>query len=397
MSAAKNKAAQGNLTESLELLIQHLQSNRSDVQTWHQASLLAEQTDQSTLAGFAHRQCISLAPNLAIAYIYAGHWLNNQNDLESAASAYSLAYDLQPERFLSPSNYSNNQVTFDRTVSGGKVLSSFLREKHQLSCGSSEKVREARWVRTDAADITLPKMTLDTTKSCPELFKIDKVRQQPFYETIDFEWATQLIDSKEDILDELRLFLNSEELAKSARPYLSAQEVTQGPLSDLAGSTNWKAIDLYRNGERSRIAERSFSKTENLLKNVPLYALSEHPFEVFFSLLKPGQEIAPHYGQSNHSLTVHLPLIVCNQGYLEVAGEQRKWSENELIVFDDSFLHSAHNVGDLDRVVLIFSIWHPDLNQADQDAIRSSFNSRAEWLDQRYNKTLEALPKSMPD
>ena len=33
------------------------------------------------------------------------------------------------------------------------------------------------------------------------------------------------------------------------------------------------------------------------------------------------------------------------------------------MIFDDSFLHQAQNNSDLDRVVLIFDMWHPDLTE----------------------------------
>jgi hypothetical protein len=33
--------------------------------------------------------------------------------------------------------------------------------------------------------------------------------------------------------------------------------------------------------------------------------------------------------------------------------------------------------------VLIFSIWHPDLSEAEQKAILASFQARREWLDSR--------------
>ena len=113
--------------------------------------------------------------------------------------------------------------------------------------------------------------------------------------------------------------------------------------------------------------------------------MGDNPFEVFFSLLKPGQHITPHFGQSNHSLTVHLPIIVPEGGYLTVAGQKVVWQKGKTIVFDDSFEHEAINPSNEDRVVLIFSIWHPELSKAEQQDILSSFSARATWLNNRYS------------
>jgi aspartyl/asparaginyl beta-hydroxylase (cupin superfamily) len=124
-------------------------------------------------------------------------------------------------------------------------------------------------------------------------------------------------------------------------------------------------------------------ETVNLLKHAPLYQLNDNPYEVFFSLLKPGQHIKPHFGLSNHSLTVHLPIIVPGNGHLRVGEKKNEWQEGKLIVFDDSFEHEAINNAEDIRVVLIFSIWHPDLSEIEKQDIKSCFSARTQWLTSR--------------
>ena len=124
-------------------------------------------------------------------------------------------------------------------------------------------------------------------------------------------------------------------------------------------------------------------KTAKILAGIPLYKVDGKPFEVFFSLLKAGQHIQPHFGQSNHSLTVHLPIIVPKGGYLTVANEIRAWQKGKVIIFDDSFVHEAINPSEEDRVVMIFSIWHPDLSIEEQRSILASFQARSQWLEAR--------------
>ena len=111
---------------------------------------------------------------------------------------------------------------------------------------------------------------------------------------------------------------------------------------------------------------------------------------MFFSLPKPSKTIAPHYGQSNHALTVHLSLDAYPGSFLKVKDTMKEWSENDILIFDDCFLHSAQNNSEKTRSVLIFSIWHPDLNYDERLAIQHVFKSRQTWLNNRF-KSIEAL------
>lgn len=53
-----------------------------------------------------------------------------------------------------------------------------------------------------------------------------------------------------------------------------------------------------------------------------------------------------------------------------------EWKENELLLFDDSFLHEAWNRGmDGDRVVLMLDLWHPELTCFEREAITFLFPS----------------------
>jgi len=150
--------------------------------------------------------------------------------------------------------------------------------------------------------------------------------------------------------------------------------------AELQGSLNWTAFDLYREGKLQSKVAQYFPVTLAALEQVPLYGMDSLPYEVFFSVLKPGQHIKPHFGLSNHSLTIHLPLIVPPGCSLTVAGQRRQWVPGRILAFDDSYIHEAINPSGEQRVVLIFSIWHPDLSKGECDAIQRSFTARARWL-----------------
>jgi len=47
---------------------------------------------------------------------------------------------------------------------------------------------------------------------------------------------------------------------------------------------------------------------------------------------------------------------------------QMPWKENELLIFDDSFVHSVKNEGKTPRTILLFDTWQPDLSLEERDA-----------------------------
>lgn len=73
-----------------------------------------------------------------------------------------------------------------------------------------------------------------------------------------------------------------------------------------------------------------------------------------FSRLRPGTRIQPHRGFPGQFLRCHLGLDVPpGDCQLEVDGQKRNWVTGEALVFDDRLTHSAWNLTDQARVVLL--------------------------------------------
>jgi hypothetical protein len=106
-----------------------------------------------------------------------------------------------------------------------------------------------------------------------------------------------------------------------------------------------------------------------------------HAPEAFISYLLPGAKIPSHFGLSNVKLTVHVPLQVNSKCNIKVGNETKNWLSppQKVIIFDDSFEHSAENLGDEMRSVLIFDIWHPHLSDQEKTAIRLFMKLYNEW------------------
>jgi beta-hydroxylase len=85
--------------------------------------------------------------------------------------------------------------------------------------------------------------------------------------------------------------------------------------------------------------------------------LSDSIINCGYSLMLPGAEITPHVGYTDDVLRMHLGLIV-PQGdcALIVGGQTRAWKKGGIMFFDDRVEHSAHNLTDSPRLILLLDI-----------------------------------------
>jgi len=90
--------------------------------------------------------------------------------------------------------------------------------------------------------------------------------------------------------------------------------------------------------------------------------------------LDPGTDVALHRGFTNLRLRWHLGLVIPTSCGIVVGGEERTWEEGELLLFDDSCEHRVWNHSNSIRGVLIFDIWHPELDAVEVAAIRTVQN-----------------------
>ena len=80
-----------------------------------------------------------------------------------------------------------------------------------------------------------------------------------------------------------------------------------------------------------------------------------------FSRMKPHTTIQAHHGYSRMILRGHLSLIVPegNQCGIRVGDEIKHHVQGDMMVFDDSYEHSAWNHSKEERIVLMFDIPNP--------------------------------------
>jgi aspartyl/asparaginyl beta-hydroxylase (cupin superfamily) len=98
-----------------------------------------------------------------------------------------------------------------------------------------------------------------------------------------------------------------------------------------------------------------------------------------FSLLQARTRIPAHTGVSNTRLVTHVPLIIPENCAFRVGNTTRPWVPGNAWVFDDTINHEAWNLSDKLRVILMFDIWHPDLDESERELITSMMQGLNEF------------------
>lgn len=216
----------------------------------------------------------------------------------------------------------------------------------------------------------------------PTSFYFPGLPQRPFYEREEFSWTAELEARTAAIQAELDALLRSQ--AATFEPYVAADADRSGgtaPNAHLAGDASWSAYHLLKGGEPVEGHAEHFPETLAALELAPLPRIAGRAPMALFSLLKLGAHIRPHHGLFNFRLICHLPLIVPPDCALRAGNQVRPWREGELTIFDDSMEHEAWNRSNRQRIILLFEIWRPEIDEADRKALTvllEAANIRAE-------------------
>eukprot|EP00347_Sterkiella_histriomuscorum_P020745 403336636 len=164
----------------------------------------------------------------------------------------------------------------------------------------------------------------------------------------------------------------------------------------------WSWMNYVSKGQK--VNQEQFKKhcpvTTDLLENSIRQSghrlMTHTPFSYsFFSTMKPGTQISPHYGATNIKLRCHFPIIIPDEAFLSVAGDPRPWKEGKMTIFDDSYEHEAANLSKTsERVLLLIDIWHPELHDEEVDQIKSMFLQIEEMIKKRQQQAQQSAKQS---
>jgi len=117
----------------------------------------------------------------------------------------------------------------------------------------------------------------------------------------------------------------------------------------------WSKFYLQWYGTTQPSAERLCPQTVALLRATPGVN------GALFALLPAGARITRHLDPLACSLRLHLGLATPNDArcYIEIDGERRVWRDGEAFVFDETYLHHAHNDTGTDRIILMCDLDRP--------------------------------------
>ena len=360
MTAATPDAHQSNtLREAQDLLA----AGRQDAATEFLQAALTEQ------------------PRQAIAHLWLGALLSQQGQSLMAAEHFHLCFSLNPELEKLPST-ANAPAQMAKSVRQALTLlrRHFVRLHLQiLSDQESTAGKEALQRIRGCIDIQhgRKKPVLADDMQRPEAVYVPDIPPQPWFERDEIDGIGELEKAAIPIREELLALLADSDVEFS--PYVNDGPRVPAAMQNLAGKTDWNSYHLYKDGERQEEHCRRCPETVAAVDRMQMPICKGNAPEVFFSVLKPGAHIRPHYGVANTKLAVHLALIVPGDCSLRCGPETRGWSEGQCIIFDDSFEHEAWNRSDSLRAVLILETWNPHLSETEKTALTLLCNAISDW------------------
>lgn len=319
--------------------------------------------------------------------LFAGAALAAAGRHEDAATLFSLGDDVDPAVRRAKDRTDLDPEIRRRSAVADRVMREHFTRLHEGAIAAFEhefaapggtlpdvsRVRAAQWVQTHDGPITYR-----VREQQPSLFYMPDLPAMPITPRGRLQWAAAIEAKTAEVRDE---YLAAVAAGTSHAPYVDA--ATRAPVwKELRGNLDWSSLHLYKVTQETPFA-KLFPKTLAALEAADIVRVEGRPVELFFSRLKPGAHIPPHFGAANNRITVHLPLIVPGKAEIRVGSAWHTWHEGELFAFDDSYEHEAWNRADADRVVLIFEAHHPDLTAPERAALEHAIAWRGQWLRER--------------
>jgi aspartate beta-hydroxylase len=314
---------------------------------------------------------LQLNPTLVLAALYKGRVFEASNRPEEALSIYKQAWGKYPElaqQMVDPGIPAQQRALLQHVATQVQVARKAV----------VEVVLEAVRARHPGIDLgrleqfsatclgERPRHYADAAQQ-PAYLYFPGLDPLPFYDAAKFPSLRSLEQASEEIRQELENVLANPD---GVSPYVQIDSAPDaGQWNELNHSLQWSAYHLFKNGRRVEAHCSLCPVTVSELVKQPLVDIEDHAPEAFFSILKPGTRIPPHYGLANYKVAVHLPLIVPGDCGIRVGHKTETWVPGKCLVFDDSFRHEAWNESDEARAVLIFEIWNPQLTAAEIDGV----------------------------
>lgn len=309
------------------------------------------------------------------ALLMMGSLLERRKD-PGAAKFYEIAIGLAPpEEHLDSATrqaLEHARVAHRQHVAG---LGTFLRDRlsANLSAASALERHKIDLFIDDALGLR------KRFRQEPAQFYYPRLPDIEFYERELFPWLPGLEAAYDDVLEELNGVLATG--AEGFTPYVEYPPyVPADQWEELNHNPRWGAFHMLKHGERIAANADRCPKTMAAVAQCPQPVIKARGPNAMFSALAPQTHIPPHEGVSNVRLVCHLPLIVPEGCTFRVGNETRPWRAGQAWVFDDNLNHEAHNQSDEVRIIFMFDVWNPFLNETEKALIAETMGLMDEFL-----------------
>jgi beta-hydroxylase len=179
------------------------------------------------------------------------------------------------------------------------------------------------------------------------LYAFSAVPNKPFIDLAHFRELDALAANAAVIRDEGLALM---ELQRMKRP----DQKDDAGFNSFA-KAGWKRFYLKWYGDSHPSAERLCPRTTELLRAIPSVKAA------MFASLPPGGVLNPHKDPYAGSMRYHLGLRTPNEVgcWIDVDGERYSWRDGQGVVFDETFIHTAENRTDVERLILFCDVARP--------------------------------------
>jgi beta-hydroxylase len=182
-----------------------------------------------------------------------------------------------------------------------------------------------------------------------QVLRFSPIPATALIDTSTFSWAADLEQRTPEILREIDGILLEDSLRWYPSPGCTNTDNAAKP-------PEWRPIYLYSYGKWWPDIPAKCPITGQLLRSIP------DLLTVFVAILEPGGRVVPHRGLWRGQIRYVLSLYVPEKSdccALDVNGCIQPFEQGKGFMFDDGFIHSAHNTTDERRIALMVTVLRP--------------------------------------
>lgn len=318
---------------------------------------------------------LEMRPYDFMALLAKGAMLEKVNQTKAAVEVYRNTLKIAPPRASCPPGVVSQMDYASRLIDRhAQALADFMKDriaplKAELGEASRERFEEGLEIY---AGLKQP------PRQQPLLLNYPRLPAIPFYDRTLFPWLAQLEEATPVIQAELATLL--ETAFDEFSPYIAYPKgAPVNQWGELNHSRKWSSLFLWKDGRRQDEICARASQTAALLESLPMADQEGFSPTAMFSALQPKTHIPPHTGSSNVRLLTHLPLILPGPARFRVGNTVRDWEMGRAWVFDDTIEHEAWNDADAMRVILIFDVWNPYLDDGEKRLITEMMKAQRDF------------------